>query len=72
MKYRFEVTLDIPDTLDRASVQNYVAGAVAEMMGCHHPSDPILQTKSVTVRGTGLTPVVQEVGYTFYDPEYDG
>lgn len=75
MRYRFTVTLDVPDQeleLSREDAQAYTADAVATMMGCHHPADPILQAKSVTVKGTGLTPVVREIGYTFFDPEYDG
>lgn len=71
MRYAFNVTLDIPDNITRDSVQAYVADAIATMMGCYHPASPILQTKSVTVRGKGLAPIVETVSYSFYDPDFD-
>lgn len=71
MRYAYNVTLDIPDNLDRASVQEYFAEAVANWMGCYHPSSAILQARQVKVRGKDLSPLVREIGYGFYDPDYD-
>jgi hypothetical protein len=74
MKYQFIVTLDVPDQvipLTREDAQAYVLDGVSTMMGCYHPTDPILQTKRVTVRGVNLPVVESEIGYKFFDPEYD-